>query len=150
MDEQRRKRIIKELNGFLKGRYMGIHQYEYLISHVKDPQVKDLLQKLQQHAKLGAQKIAERIQDLGGEAVDGSGVLGEIREWMQKLRGRPEDSRDILQDALVGENKYGIHFSHKMVAGDLDEESAKLVDMVLEEDQKRVDQLKKYLQQLTT
>jgi len=147
MDEQKKRRVIKELNRFLKGRYMGIHQYEHLISRAKDPQVKDLLQKLQQHAKMGAQKIAERIQDLGGEAADGAGVMGEIREWLQKLRDRPEDARDILHDALVGENKYGIHFSHKMVAGELDEESAKLVDMVLEEDQKRVDLLKKYLRE---
>ena len=147
MDEQKRRRVINELNRFLKGRYMGIHQYEHLISRARDPQVKDLLQQLQQHAKLGAQKIAERIQDLGGEAADGAGVMGEIREWLQKLRDRPEDTRDILHDALVGENKYGIHFSHKMVAGELDEESAKLVDMVLEEDQRRVDLLKKYLRE---
>lgn len=148
MDEQKKRQIIKELNRFLKGRYMGIHQYEHLISRARDPQVKDLLQELQRHAKLGAQKIAERIQDLGGEAADGTGVMGEIREWLQKLQDQPGDAKDILHDALVGENKYGIHFSHKMVAGELDEESAKLVDMVLEEDQKRVELLKKYLRKI--
>jgi len=147
MDERTRRRVIKELNRFLKGRYMGIHQYEHLISRARDPQLKDLLQELQRHAKMGAQKIAERIQDLGGEAADGAGVMGEIAEWLQKLRNRPEDSKEILRDALAGENKYGIRFSHKMVAGELDEESARLVDMVLEEDQRRADLLKKYLRE---
>ena len=146
MDEKQKQHVIRELNGFLKGRYMGIHQYEHLIAHAREPEIKDLLQQFQQQAKLGAQKIAERIQDLGGVAVDGVGVLGEMREWMQKFREQPRDPRDILHDALSGENRYGIHFSHKMVAGDLDEESAKIVDSVLEEDQKRVDRLKKQLQ----
>ncbi|MBR8660951.1 ferritin-like domain-containing protein [Brevibacillus sp. NL20B1] len=150
MDEKQRQRVIRELNRFLQGRYMGIHQYEYLISHAKEPKVRELLQEFQQHAKLGAQKIAKRIQDLGGQAVDGVGVMGELREWMQTFREPPQNSRDILHDALLGENKYGIHFSHRMVAGDLDEESKRIVDTVLEEDQKRVDQLKKQLQLLPT
>jgi bacterioferritin len=145
MDEKQKQRVIRELNGFLKGRYMGIHQYERLISRAKDPKLKDLLQKFQQHAKLGAQKIAERIQDLGGTAVDGAGLMGEVSEWWQSMKAKSQNPEDILHDALVGENQYGIHFSHKLVAGDLDEESAKIVDTVLEEDQRRVDELKKLL-----
>jgi Bacterioferritin (cytochrome b1) len=147
MDDKQKQRVIRELNGFLKGRYMGIHQYEHLISQAKDPKLKDLLQRFQHHAKLGAQKIAERIQDLGGKPVDGAGLIGEVREWLQRFKESPQDPKEILHDALIGENKYGIHFSHKLVAGDLDEESANMVDTVLEEDQKRVDELKKLLRQ---
>lgn len=146
MDQKETQRVIEELNGFLKGRYMGIHQYERLILHTEDPQVKEMLQNFQEHAKLGAQKIARRIQDLGGEAVDSAGVIGELRQWMQRFEKPPASTHDILHDAMIGENKYGIHFSHQMVAGDLDEESVKIVDTVLEEDQKRVDQLKAWLQ----
>jgi hypothetical protein len=84
---------------------------------------------------------------LGGKAVDGAGLIGEVQEWLQRFKESPQDPKEILHDALVGENKYGIHFSHKMVAGELDEESAKIVDTVLEEDQRRVDELKKLLRQ---
>lgn len=150
MDEKQKRRVIQELNRFLQGRYMGIHQYEHLIARAEDPELKDLLQQMQQHAKLGAQKIAERIQDLGGVPVDGVGVMGKIREWMQQFQHEPRDPRDILRDALLGENKYGIHYSHEMVADDLDEESARIVDTVLEEDKRRVERLKKRLQLLET
>lgn len=150
MDDVQKQQVIRELNRFLKGRYMGIHQYEQLIARAQEPELKDLLQRMQQHAKLGAQKIAERIQDLGGVPVDGVGVLGAMREWIQSFQKEPREARDILRDALVGENKYGIHFSHEMVAGDLDEESVRIVDMVLEEDKKRVEQLKQWLNRFET
>ena len=143
---QNKQHVIDELNRFLRGRYMGIHQYEQLIRHANDPQLQQLLQTFQAHAKMGTQQVAERIEQLGGKPADGVGVMGEIREWMQKLKGYPERSEDILHDALVGENKYGIHFSHRMVAGELDEESAKLIDTILEEDQKRADQLQRLLE----
>lgn len=143
MDDQLKQRAMRELNGFLKGRYMGIHQYERLIEHAREPELKDMLQRFREHAELGAQMIARRIRELGGDPVDGPGVMGEMQLWMQKFKDAPEDTREILHDALVGENRYGIHFSHKMVGGDLDEESAKVVDTVLEEDQKRVDELRK-------
>jgi bacterioferritin len=82
---------------------------------------------------------------LGGEPVDGAGILGEIRLWWQKLQDKSDNIVDILHDAYVGENRYGIHMSHEMVSGDIDETSAKLIDEILEEDQMRVDQIKQRL-----
>jgi bacterioferritin len=150
VDDKQREKVIKELNGFLKGRYMGIEQYERLLERAKDPETQDLLREFKKHAELGAEKIARRIAELGGEPVDGPGIMGEMQLWMQRFRDAPEDVRDILHDALVGENKYGIHFSHKMVGGDLDQESKNVVDTVLEEDQKRVDELRRKLQGIPT
>lgn len=143
-----KEKIIGELNRFLRGRYMGLHQYEQLIHHCKNQQVKELLQKFQRNARLETQRVVERIKQLGGEPVNGAGLLGEIRIWMSKFKGRPEETVEILHDAYVGENKYGIHMSHEMIAGDIDEDSKKIIDQILEEDQKRVDELKKWLQAL--
>jgi len=113
MDDRQKRRVIDELNGFLKGRFMGIRQYERLIERANDPELKDMLRRFRDHAELGAEKIARRIRELGGEPVDGPGLMGEMQLWMQKFGDAPEDVRDILRDALVGENKYGIRFSHK-------------------------------------
>ena len=87
-----KQQVINGLNRFLQGRYMGIHHYEQLIAHAKNPELKKMLQDFQEHAKLGAQQAARRIQDLGGVAVDGGGITGEIREWMSKLDGFPEET----------------------------------------------------------
>lgn len=143
-----KQRVIDELNVFLKGRYMGIHQYERLIEHAKDSRLKSLLQDFQEQSKLEAQKVARRIQDLGGVPVDGVGMMGELREWMQRLKKQPDQIEEILRDAFIGERKYGVHFSHEMVAGDIDEESVKLIDNILENDQKRADQLQHYLESI--
>jgi bacterioferritin len=139
------EKVIAELNRFLRGRYMGIHQYAELVKHARDPRLKDLLRRFRDHAEKGAEMVAERIRQLGGEAVDGVGVMGEVQLWMQKLKGYPEQTEHILRDALKGENRYGIRLSHEMVAGDLDEESKQLIDTILEEDQKRADELHRWL-----
>lgn len=141
-----RQKVIDELNRFLRGRYMGLHQYEQLILRAKNPHLKEMLQKFQKHAKLGAKMVADRIRQLGGEPVDGVGILGEIRIWMEKFQVSPDRAIDILHDAYIGENKYGIHMSHEMVAGDIDEESKRIIDQILEEDQKRADQIKRWLE----
>jgi len=139
------EQVIRTLNEFLRGRYMGIHQYGHLIRNTKDERLKQQLQRYQEHAEIGAKKIAKRIEELGGEPVDGVGLMGKFQEWMQQLKGYPEDTEEILQQAYIGENKYGIHLSHRMVAGELDPESKHLVDDILEEDQKRVNQIKQQL-----
>jgi bacterioferritin len=147
---QPKKQVIDELNRFLRGRYTGIRQYEHLIERAQDPQLKEMLQQFQQQAKREAAKVAERIQNLGGRPVDGAGMMGEVRDWMQKWTDmvRRDSAEEILRDAYAGENRYGIHMSHRMVGGDLDPESTKLVDEILEEDQKRVDRLKRWLESL--
>lgn len=141
-----REQIIQALNDFLRGRYMGIRQYEHLIESAKDERLKKELERYQEHAKIGAKKIAKRIEELGGEPVDGVGVMGTIREWIEQRKGYPAETEEILHQAYVGENKYGIHLSHRIVAGELDPDSKHLVDDILEEDQKRVNQIKRQLQ----
>ena len=59
------KNVIQTLNEFLQGQYMGIHAYEHHIEKLEDPNVKKEFQQIQQDHKLHAQKVAERIQNLG-------------------------------------------------------------------------------------
>lgn len=136
--------VVKELNAFLEGNYMAILSYERYIQHVADPDVKKVLQDIQQEHKQHAIKVAERIQNLGGVPADDVGIQGGMVEFMNRFKKATDDPNFILQDALKGEEK-GIHISEKMVRGDLDPESLTLVKEILNEDRNHLDQLNRYV-----
>ena len=134
------KHMINELNEYLKGEYMGIHAYEHYIQHAKDPQLKETLQKFQQDHKQHVAKISERIQDLGGEAVNDNGFMNSLRETMMNLKGYPDDTEDIVKEVIKGQ-QMGIEATEKIVRGDLDQETLHIVQQNLEEDRSQIDTL---------
>lgn len=136
--------VVKELNAFLKGQYMGIHAYEHLIQRAGDPEVKGLLQQIQQDHKQHALKVAERIQDLGGTPADDEGFVGSIQGIISRVT-TPNDTQGILQSALKGEGYYGVEVSEEIVKGDLDPESKRIVESILDEDRQHVDVLQSVL-----
>ncbi|MCI3923162.1 ferritin-like domain-containing protein [Paenibacillus sp. TRM 82003] len=133
---------IGALNEFLRGRYMGVHQLEYLIEQAQGHEdAKRLLQDMQAATKAQAARVAKRIQDLGGVAATDVGAMGRVQEWIQQWKSAPRSAEDILRQAFRGEHKYGIHLSHDIVKGDLDTDSAKLIDDILDEDHRHVDRM---------
>lgn len=140
------KDVVNELNAFLKGQYMGIHTYDNYIQKVEDPKIKKEFQKIQQDHKRHAAQVAERIQNLGGRAVDDEGVVMSMKQVVSEVKGPPDSTKDFIKSALKGEDYYGIHMSKEIVKGDLDAESKKIIDTILNEDQKHVDLLNSLLQ----
>lgn len=138
--------VVKELNAFLKEQYMGIHAYEEYIQNINDDPIKKELQKIQQDHKQHAQKVAMRIQNLGGKPVDSVGFTGAIQETIGKIKGYSHDTKEILRDVLKGEDYYGIRLSEEIVKGDLDPESKKIIETILDKDRKHVDTLNNLLQ----
>lgn len=134
------KDVVKELNAFLKGQYMGIHAYEHYIQSTKDPLIKKELQEIQQDHKNHAMKVAERIQNLGGEPVTDEGIVGSVQNAMSRL-ATPYTTEGMLQNALKGEEHYGIELSEEMVKGDLDEESRMLVEEIIDRDRQHLEKL---------
>lgn len=134
--------VIKELNTFLEGHYMAIHGYEKYIQHVKDPDVKSELQKIQQDHKNHAAQVEERIQNLGGLPSDGAGMKGMMAEMMNKMKGSSDDTQFIIKDASESEDK-GIKMAEEAVKGDLDPESRKLIESILDKDRKHITMLNK-------
>jgi bacterioferritin len=132
--------VIKELNEYLKGEYMGIHAYEHYIKNAQDQNIKTTLQKIQQDHKQHAVKIAERIQDLGGKAVEDNGFMGSITETMMKLKGFPDRTEEILKGVIKGQ-QMGIRATEEIVRGDLDAESLQIVESNLAEDRSHIHQL---------
>jgi len=137
--------VIEELNSLLEGNYMAIHGYERYIQHVKDPNIKKELQRIQQEHKQNSALIAERIQNLGGVPVDGPGFMGSMAEVMNKFKGTSDDTEFILKDAAESENK-GIKMAEELVRGNLDDESRKVVEKILDVNRKHVSQLNNLLQ----
>ena len=133
----------KELNTFLKGLYMGIHAYDHYIANAKDPFLRQQLQQIQQEHKKSAIRVAERIQNLGAMPVDDVGLTGAVAETMQQITGYPQTKAEIVKSALKGEEDYGIEMTEKIVRGDLDPQSRKMVEEVLDVGRRHVDDLKR-------
>ncbi|MGJ7922100.1 DUF2383 domain-containing protein [Neobacillus sp. LXY-4] len=132
--------VIEELNTLLRGTYMGIRSFEHYIQRVDNEELKKTFQSMQKNTKLDAQKIAERIQNLGGVPADDEGVSGSMHSFMHKMT-LSDDPQKIIDDALKGLKNYGVQYSEKLIAGDLDPESKQIVDEVIDTNRKHVDQL---------
>ena len=135
--------VIKELNTFLEGNFMAVHAYENYIQHVDDDEIKRVLQIIQQNHKKHAMLIAERIQNLDGVPVEDVGLMGNVAEFLNKIKGSTTDPDAILKDALVGERR-GIEKSKELLDGELDPESLKVATHILNADQKHVDLLTRF------
>jgi len=132
--------VVRELNALLKGNYMAIHGYEKFIQNAKDPGAKSQLQRIQREHKQNAALIAERIQNLGGIPENGSGLMGTMGELMNSLKGVSHNTEFIIKDALESEDK-GIKMAEEIVRGDMDSESRKLVEGILDVNRRHVSQL---------
>ncbi len=76
-------------------------------------------------------KVAERIQNLGGKPVDDEGLVGSVQGFLGQFK-IPDTTEEIIKSALEGEDYYGINISEEIVKGDLDPESRKLIEDILD------------------
>jgi len=136
--------IIEELNTLLRGIYMGIHGFEQYIQKVNNQELTRSFQQIQQEQKQNAQKIAERIQNLGGIAADDEGISGSLHSFMHKFM-IPDDEKSIVKDAIEGLDKYGVHYSEELVKGDLDPHSKQIVDETINDSRRHAEQLRQFL-----
>jgi bacterioferritin len=136
--------IIEELNTLLRGTYMGIRSLEHYIQKVDDDELKNNFQSMQQDIKQNAQKIAERIQNIGGVPADDEGVSGSLHSFMHKIM-LSNDSKKIIEDALKGMDNYGVQYSEELVKGDLDQTCKQIVEEVIDTSRRHVEYLRHLL-----
>ena len=136
--------VIEELNTLLRGNYMGIRSLEHYIGKTDDISLKSFFQDMQNETKQSAQRIAERIQNLGGVPADDEGVSGSMHSFMHKIM-TPNDPKKIIEDALYGIDNYGVHYSEEVAKGDLDPESQQIVEEVIDTNRRHADQLRHLL-----
>ena len=136
--------IIEELNTLLRGTYMGIRSFEHYIQKAEENELKKVFQSMQQEVKQNSQRLAERIQNLGGVPADDEGFSGSIHSFMHKAM-LPDDTKEMIEDALKGLDQYGVQYSEKLVRGDLDPESRQLAEKVIDTSRKQIEQLQHLL-----
>jgi len=139
------RKVVKELNAYLKGEYMAIKSYEDFIERTKDQNVKQELQSIQQDHKQHAAKVTERINNLGGKPVKGAGLMGKMSDVKNLIKRNSDDTKFILKDAERGESR-GVQMAEEIVKGDLDPESQKLINDILNEDRSHVGKLNSFVQ----
>lgn len=126
---------------------MGVRGFEHYIQEAENAQLKENFQTMQQQLKQNASRVAERIQDLGGLPADDEGVSGSFHSFMHKVM-LPNDSKKIIEDAIAGIQKYGLQYSEKLVRGDLDATSKKLVEEIFDTNRRHVDKLRLLLDEI--
>ncbi|WP_078544473.1 DUF2383 domain-containing protein [Litchfieldia alkalitelluris] len=136
--------VIEELNTLLRGQHMGIRSFEHYIQNLTDEEIKKQFQQMQIEIKHNAERVAERIQNLGGVPADDEGVSGSIHSFMHKFM-ISDQTEGIVKDAIKGEDLYGVHYSEELVKGDLDHESMRIVENVLDVNRRHVEQLNQIL-----
>ena len=136
--------VIEELNTLLRGTYMGIRGFEQYIQKLNKHDLKRNFQQIQQEQKLNAQKIAERIQNLGGVPADDEGVSGSMLSFMHKFMV-PDNERRIIEEAIEGMDKYGVHYSAELVKGDLDASSKQIADKTINDSRRHAEQLRQLI-----
>ncbi|MBY0121990.1 DUF2383 domain-containing protein [Bacillus sp. S/N-304-OC-R1] len=138
------KIIIEELNTLLRGTYMGIRSFEHYIEKVGDTDLKRQFQSMQQEIKHNAQKLSERIQNLGGIPADSEGVSGSMHSFMHKMMLENERNK-MIEDAIKGLENYGVQYSEELVRGDLDQESMEIAEDVIDTSRRQAEELKRLL-----
>lgn len=140
--EDMQNTVISELNGLLKGEEMAAEAYERYIESIEDDNVKKEFQQIQKEHKSHASSIAERIQTLGGKPEYNTGFAGFMATAKVSMKTMGDKSSiDILKQAYEGEYK-GIAMAEELVKGDLDNESASLVQNILSNDQAHLKKMK--------
>jgi bacterioferritin len=136
--------VVEELNTLLRGTYMGIRGFEQYIQKLNNHDLKSNFQQIQQEQKQNAQKIAEQIQNLGGVPADDEGISGSMFSFMHKFM-IPDNERKIIEEALEGLDKYGVHYSTELVKGDLDPSSKQIADETINDSKRHAEQLRHLL-----
>ncbi|WP_100407656.1 DUF2383 domain-containing protein [Bacillus solitudinis] len=137
--------VIEELNTLLRGTYMGIRALDHHIQKLDNTELKQKFQSMQQEVKQNAQKLAQRIQDLEGVPANSEGISGRMHSFMHNLM-LSENTKDIIEDALKGVDNYGIHYSEEVAKGDLDLESKRIVEDVINSNRRHAEELRQLLQ----
>jgi rubrerythrin len=131
---------IKELNTALKGEHMAIESFDYYIQDAKDEDTKKKLMDMQQQHQFHAIQLSERIQQLGGNPINSSGITGVMAEIKNKVTPKKYVDNSMIKSIVQGE-ELGIQAYGEIMANLTDGTNQKLAEEMLIESVRIVEKL---------
>lgn len=122
---------IDTLNELLKGELMAMEIYQETEDMQGDEQVMGMLQQFAEDHQEHARLLAERIRELGGSPVTGTGMAGTMAGMSSKINALRGPSH-LLKQVYDGEDK-GVHAYEDRI-DELDPQSQKLVSEIMSTD----------------
>jgi uncharacterized protein (TIGR02284 family) len=74
---------VQTLNSFLRGEISAVETYKKALDHVKEARLRAELEELERDHETRVAALRERIERLGGQPDEGSGVWGTFAEVVQ-------------------------------------------------------------------
>jgi bacterioferritin len=131
---------IKELNTALKGEHMAIESFDYYIQDAKNQDAKKNLMGMQQQHQFHAMQLSERIEQLGGNPVNTSGMIGVMAEIKNKVAPKKYIDNNMIKSAVQGE-EMGIQAYSEIVANLSDASNQRLAEELMIENIRIVEKL---------
>ncbi|HOQ01827.1 MAG TPA: ferritin-like domain-containing protein [Acetivibrio clariflavus] len=140
--------VVNELNTVLKGEHMAVESYDRFIHMVEDDRVKEEFQKILDDHKRHVKLLEKRIEELGGEPKEDLGFAGVMANAKLAMRTMGDKKTiDLVKQAYDGEGK-GIAMVKEIVKGDLDDESAKLMQDILAKEHEHLFNINRIIEEL--
>lgn len=131
---------IYELNKALKGEHMAIESFDHYIQDTHDENTKKKLMEMQQLHQFHAMQLSERIQKIGGDPANASGIAGLITEVKHKLQSSKYVDNSVIKTAVEGE-EIGIKAYGEIYASLSDPDNKKLAEEMLRENSRILNDL---------
>lgn len=139
------KKTIDALNNLLQGENMAVDAFNIYISKVRDEDLKNTFQEIQNQHRENMSILSNYIQDLGYEPKEKLGFKGAMADFMINLNLTGKDDAYTLRKAIEGEDK-GINMGEDISNGNLDDESKRVVNQILEDDRSSLAKLRRIKQ----
>lgn len=131
---------IKELNTALKGEHMAIESFDYYIQDAKDQDTKKNLMGIQQQHQFHAMLLSERIEQLGGNPINTSGMIGVMAEVKSKFAPKKYIDNNMIKSAVQGE-EMGIQSYSEIMTNLSDASNQRLTEEMMIENIRIVEKL---------
>lgn len=144
---ENKEKDIQEINKFLRGIHMGSTVFKDYVDKANAPALKKDLESILESFKRHEEAITHRINKLGGNAADTTGVMGMMGEFLEKLKLLPVDTDKEVRERALKAIEMGIEQGNKFIDEheDLDKSLMKEVKSIVNEYDNHLKKIKEWM-----